>query len=70
MTPFTRGYRPTEIPKRDADGETLAGDIVELIGALGEKTATLIGHDWGDKSTSWAEAAMLRWASASPWRVR
>jgi pimeloyl-ACP methyl ester carboxylesterase len=47
VSPYTRGYRPTEIPSRDADGETLARDVVELIGALGEKTATLIGHDWG-----------------------
>ena len=47
VSPYMRGYRPTQIPARDADGETLARDAVELIGALGEKTATLIGHDWG-----------------------
>jgi len=47
VSPYMRGYRPTEIPSRDADGETLARDAVELIGALGEKDAILIGHDWG-----------------------
>jgi pimeloyl-ACP methyl ester carboxylesterase len=47
VTPFLRGYRPSEVPSRDADGETIARDAVELIGALGEATATLIGHDWG-----------------------
>jgi len=47
VSPFMRGYRPTGIPSRDADGETLARDAVELITALGETTATLIGHDWG-----------------------
>jgi pimeloyl-ACP methyl ester carboxylesterase len=47
VTPFMRGYRPTEIPSRDPDAETLARDAVELISALGEKEATLIGHDWG-----------------------
>jgi pimeloyl-ACP methyl ester carboxylesterase len=47
VTPFMRGYRPTGIPTRDADGETLARDGVELISALGETSATLIAHDWG-----------------------
>jgi len=47
VTPFTRGYAPTEIPTSDPDAETLARDVVELITALGEKQATLIGHDWG-----------------------
>ncbi len=47
VSPFTRGYRPTAIPQRDADGETLARDLLALIDALGEKEAILIGHDWG-----------------------
>ena len=58
VTPFMRGYRPTGIPSRDADGETLARDAVELIAALGEKPATLIGHDWG-APVAW-HAALLR----------
>jgi pimeloyl-ACP methyl ester carboxylesterase len=48
VSPFTRGYAPTEIP---ADGDyrvdTLAKDIASLIEALGEEKAVLVGHDWG-----------------------
>ena len=47
VTPFLRGYAPTEIPARDADSETIARDALALIDALGEKSAILIGHDWG-----------------------
>ncbi|HUS28878.1 MAG TPA: alpha/beta hydrolase [Kofleriaceae bacterium] len=48
VAPFMRGYAPTEIP---ADGDysvdTLGRDALALIEALGEKTAILVGHDWG-----------------------
>lgn len=47
VTPFMRGYAPTEIPKRDTDMETLAHDVLGLIDALGSKHALVIGHDWG-----------------------
>jgi pimeloyl-ACP methyl ester carboxylesterase len=47
VSPFMRGYHPTEVPARDADAETLAHDVLALIEALGEKSAILIGHDWG-----------------------
>jgi pimeloyl-ACP methyl ester carboxylesterase len=47
VSPFMRGYRPTEIPKEDADAETLSRDALALIEALGEKQAILVGHDWG-----------------------
>src|SRR5262249_46289611 len=47
VSPFTRGYAPTEIPPRDADAETLARDVLALIDALGEKQAIVVGHDWG-----------------------
>jgi pimeloyl-ACP methyl ester carboxylesterase len=48
VTPFMRGYAPTEVPKAEAfDGETLGHDAVALIDALGEKQAILVGHDWG-----------------------
>ncbi len=63
VSPFTRGYRPTAIPPRDADGETLARDVVELIAALGEKQATLIGHDFG-------AAAVYGAAAIAPERVK
>jgi pimeloyl-ACP methyl ester carboxylesterase len=48
VSPFMRGYAPTEIP---ADGkydpDTLGADVLALIEALSEKTAIVIGHDWG-----------------------
>ena len=48
VAPFTRGYYPSALA---ADGDyslmALAQDILDLIGALGEETAIVIGHDWG-----------------------
>lgn len=48
VSPYTRGYAPTEIPQQEAyDSDTLGRDVLALIAALGEKTAIVIGHDWG-----------------------
>lgn len=48
VTPFTRGYFPTEIPAAEAyDADTLARDALALIEALGEEKAVIVGHDWG-----------------------
>jgi pimeloyl-ACP methyl ester carboxylesterase len=48
VTPFTRGYAPSEIPAREAyDSDTLGRDAIALIEALGEEKAILLGHDWG-----------------------
>ncbi|HEY5364487.1 MAG TPA: alpha/beta hydrolase [Aestuariivirga sp.] len=48
VSPFTRGYAPTEIPREEAfDADTLGRDILALIEALGETQAILVGHDWG-----------------------
>lgn len=48
VAPFTRGYYPSALA---ADGDyavtTLAQDILDLIAALGEESAIVIGHDWG-----------------------
>jgi pimeloyl-ACP methyl ester carboxylesterase len=60
VAPFMRGYRPTEIPARDADLETLARDALGLIDALAEKNekkAIVIGHDWG-AATAYGAAAL------------
>jgi pimeloyl-ACP methyl ester carboxylesterase len=57
VAPFMRGYRPTEIPERDADLETLARDALGLIEAFGAKQATLVGHDWG-AATVYGAAAL------------
>jgi pimeloyl-ACP methyl ester carboxylesterase len=48
VSPFMRGYAPTEIP-RDGDYriDTLARDVGALIAALGEDEAIVVGHDWG-----------------------
>lgn len=48
VTPFMRGYHPSEIPKTEAfDQETLGRDVLALIEALGERSAIVVGHDWG-----------------------
>lgn len=48
VAPFLRGYAPSSAP---ADGDfsvlALARDVLALVDALGEKTAHVIGHDWG-----------------------
>ena len=48
VAPFMRGYPPSAFP---ADGDYAAArlgeDALALIGALGEQSATLVGHDWG-----------------------
>jgi pimeloyl-ACP methyl ester carboxylesterase len=63
VSPFMRGYRPTEVPARDADGDTLAHDPIALIEALGEKDAILVGHDWG-------AATVYRATALAPEKVR
>jgi pimeloyl-ACP methyl ester carboxylesterase len=48
VSPWMRGYAPTEIPAEPAyDADTLGRDVVELVRALGEKDAIVVGHDWG-----------------------
>lgn len=48
VAPFMRGYPPTVTPENatyyTAD---LAQDVIELTKALGARSATLLGHDWG-----------------------
>ncbi|MDP3276352.1 MAG: alpha/beta hydrolase [Deltaproteobacteria bacterium] len=64
VTPFTRGYFPSEIPRNGAyDADTLGQDVVSLITALGEERAVIVGHDWG------ASAAYSA-AGLSPERVQ
>jgi pimeloyl-ACP methyl ester carboxylesterase len=57
VSPWTRGYAPTQVPARDADLETLGRDALALIDALGERDAIVVGHDWG-AATGYAAAAL------------
>jgi len=48
VSPFMRGYTPTEIPAEEAyESDTLGKDVLALIEALGERYAIVVGHDWG-----------------------
>lgn len=64
VAPFMRGYAPSAIPS-DAkyDSDTLGNDVLAIIEALGERSAIVVGHDWG------ASAAYAA-ASQGPDRVR
>ena len=58
VTPFMRGYAPTEVPRDGAyDADTLGRDAIALIEALGEERAFLVGHDWG-ASAAYAAAGL------------
>jgi len=60
----SRGYAPSSIPGDGAYGsETLGRDLLELVVALGEQKAILVGHDWG-ASAAYSAAAL------DPSRVR
>jgi pimeloyl-ACP methyl ester carboxylesterase len=56
VAPDLRGYNLTDKPESAYDYETLASDVPALIGALGERRAHVVGHDWG---------GMLAWGAAA-----
>lgn len=60
VAPDMRGFGGTTAPSDVSDYTMLhlVGDMVELVGALGEKQATIIGHDWG-APVAW-NCALLR----------
>jgi pimeloyl-ACP methyl ester carboxylesterase len=49
IVPDQRGYGRSSRPEaiEDYDIEQLAGDLLGILDALGESTATVVGHDWG-----------------------
>jgi pimeloyl-ACP methyl ester carboxylesterase len=49
VAPDMRGYGKTDKPTavEDYDIQHLTADVVGIIDALGEKTAVVVGHDWG-----------------------
>lgn len=51
-----RGYAASDKPPRGYDPYTLAGDVTGVIRALGERSAIVVGHDWG---------GFLGWVSAA-----
>ncbi len=60
VAPDMRGYGGTQAPE-DVEQYTLlhlVGDMVELVRALGEEQAVIVGHDWG-APVAW-HAALLR----------
>jgi len=60
VAPDMRGYGQTDRPE-EIDQYTLlhlVGDMVGLVGALGERTAVIAGHDWG-APVAW-HSALLR----------
>ena len=60
VAPDQRGYGQSDAPAAidQYDLLHLAGDIVGLVYALGEKRATIAGHDWG-APVAW-HSALLR----------
>jgi pimeloyl-ACP methyl ester carboxylesterase len=72
-----RGYGASDKPPRGYDGYTMSADIVGLIRALGERSASIVGAGYGGLVT-WATAAlhpksvdrMVVLAAAHPLRLR
>jgi pimeloyl-ACP methyl ester carboxylesterase len=60
VAPNQRGYPGSEVPSDVADYTMLhlVGDVVGLISALGERSAVVVGHDWG-APVAW-HTALLR----------
>lgn len=60
VAPDMRGYGQTQAPDRTEDFAIfhLVGDLVDLVRALGERQAVVIGHDWG-AAVAW-NAALMR----------
>src|SRR5271167_596759 len=60
VAPDMRGFGASDAPPAVEDYTLLhmVGDMVALVGACGERTAAIVGHDWG-APVAWA-SAMLR----------
>ena len=56
VAPDLRGYGQTDQPQalEAYDIFQLTGDVVGLVNALGERSAVIVGHDWGAWITSYA----------------
>ncbi len=60
VAPDMRGYGGSSVPHdiQAYDIAQLVGDMVGLVGALGEQEACIVGHDWG-ANVAW-NAALMR----------
>jgi len=60
VAPDMRGYGRTDAPAEISSYTVLdiVGDMIGLVGALGEKQAVIVGHDWG-ANIAW-HAALFR----------
>jgi pimeloyl-ACP methyl ester carboxylesterase len=47
LCPDLRGFGWTDAPSSGYDRETMAGDVVALLDALGVERVRVVGHDWG-----------------------
>jgi pimeloyl-ACP methyl ester carboxylesterase len=47
VVPYLRGYHPATFSDRKFRISDLADDFALLLDALGERTAVVVGHDWG-----------------------
>jgi pimeloyl-ACP methyl ester carboxylesterase len=56
VAPDLRGYGQTDCPEalEAYDIFQLTGDVVGLVNALGEKSAVIVGHDWGAPIAAYA----------------
>ncbi|HVN64843.1 MAG TPA: alpha/beta hydrolase [Candidatus Binataceae bacterium] len=59
VAPEMRGYGETDAPVgvENYRLDKLVGDVADLIEALGQKRAVIVGHDWGG-GVAWATALM------------
>ena len=68
VAPTARGYVPSTLaPDGDYQLETLAGDAVGCLDALGVGKAHLVGHDWGAVVAHGGRTPSGRFASRPPW---
>jgi pimeloyl-ACP methyl ester carboxylesterase len=47
ICPDLRGFGWTDVPRAGYSPETMAGDVLALVDALGLERVRLVGHDWG-----------------------
>src|SRR5687768_10077373 len=57
VAPDLRGFGASDKPPRGYDAYTLAADVAGMVRALGERSAVIVGHDWGG-ALAWTVAAL------------